>query len=140
MEKISTAHKRYDHTSCSKHIAAVHDTMDVLHGKWKVTIISLLGFGKRRYSEILKEVEGISGKMLSRELKDMEMNLLVKRTVVSDQPIAVMYELTDYCINLLPIIDNLAKWGAKHRECIIYQYKGDNTACDEIEGDRVTSI
>lgn len=134
MEKINASCKKYEPTACSKHITAVHDTMDVLHGKWKITIISLLGFGKRRYSEILKEVEGISGKMLSRELKDMEMNLLLKRTVVSEQPIAVMYELTDYCINLLPIIDNLAEWGAKHRQCIIDQYKENN-----IGGDRVHS-
>ncbi|MBD1425573.1 winged helix-turn-helix transcriptional regulator [Sphingobacterium arenae] len=115
--------ERQDHASCDKHIAAVHDTMDVLHGKWKITIISLLGFGKRRYSEILKEVKGISGKMLSRELKDMEMNLLVKRTVISEQPISVVYELTDYCIELLPVINSLAAWGTRHRQCIVEQFK-----------------
>lgn len=139
MENTDKIHKDYAHAACGKHIAAVHDTMDVLHGKWKVTIISLLGFGKRRYSEILKEVEGISGKMLSRELKDMEMNLLVKRTVVSEQPIAVMYELTDYCKNLLPIIDNLAEWGANHRRCIINQHKGNNTVCNNVETEDVSS-
>jgi len=119
----NTPCERQDHTSCDKHIAAVHDTMDVLHGKWKITIISLLGFGKRRYSEILKEVKGISGKMLSRELKDMEMNLLVKRTVISEQPISVVYELTEYCIELLPVINSLAAWGTRHRQCIVEQFK-----------------
>src|SRR5690606_13340813 len=94
----------HDFSACNKRISSVHDTMDVLSGKWKIAIICLLGFGQRRYSEILKEVEGISGKMLSRELKDMELNLLVKRTVISDQPIAVAYSLTDYCADLLPII------------------------------------
>ncbi len=112
-----------EYPNCGKHIAAVHDTMDVLNGKWKITIISLLGFGKRRYSEILKEVTGISGKMLSRELKDMEMNLLIKRTVISEQPISVMYELTDYCVDLLPVIDSLAEWGKRHRQCIVEQFK-----------------
>ena len=68
-----------EHTqqACSKKLLAVHDTMDVLGGKWKISIISSLGFGKKRYSELLKDVPGISGKMLSRELKDMEMNMLV---------------------------------------------------------------
>ncbi|PRD56623.1 winged helix-turn-helix transcriptional regulator [Sphingobacterium gobiense] len=117
----------HEYSNCDKHIAAVHDTMDVLSGKWKITIISLLGFGKRRYSEILKEVTGISGKMLSRELKDMEMNLLVKRTVISEQPISVVYELTDYCVDLLPVIHSLAEWGTKHRRCIVDQFKQERT-------------
>ena len=110
-----------EHTqqACSKKLLAVHDTMDVLGGKWKISIISSLGFGKKRYSELLKDVPGISGKMLSRELKDMEMNMLVKRTILEIQPIAVQYELTEYCGNLLPIITNLAEWGAEHRKRII---------------------
>ncbi len=97
---------------------AVHDTMDVLSGKWKIAILSSLGFGKKRYSEIFKEVNGISGKMLSRELKDMEMNLLIKRTVLETQPVTVQYELTPYCKNLMPIIESLAEWGAEHRKRI----------------------
>lgn len=113
MEKLS------NHQACSKRILAVHDTMDVLGGKWKISIISSLGFGKKRYSEILKDVNGISGKMLSRELRDMEMNLLLKRTVLDTQPIAIQYELTDYCEDLLPIIQSLADWGAEHRKRII---------------------
>lgn len=113
MEKLK------NHHDCSMRILAIHDTMDVLSGKWKITILSSLGFGKKRYSDILKEVTGISGKMLSRELKDMEMNLLVKRTVLDTQPITVQYELTPYCSNLMPIIQSLAEWGTEHRKRII---------------------
>lgn len=113
MEKLN------GHQACNKRIMAIHDTMDVLSGKWKISIISSLGFGKKRYSEILKDVKGISGKMLSRELKDMEMNLLVKRTVLHTQPVSIQYELTAYCENLLPIIHNLAEWGTEHRKKII---------------------
>lgn len=105
--------------TCNKRIMAVHDTMDVLNGKWKVAIISVLGFGDRRYSELLAEVKGISGKVLSRELKDLEQNLLIKRTVLETQPITVKYGLTPYCDELLPIIENLADWGAAHRKVII---------------------
>ncbi len=108
-----------NHQACSQRINAIHDTMDVLSGKWKITILSSLGFGKKRYSEILKEVTGISGKMLSRELKDMEMNLLLKRTVLDTQPVTVQYELTEYCENLMPIIHSLAEWGTEHRKIII---------------------
>jgi len=113
MDKLS------NHQACGQRIKAIHDTMDVLSGKWKVTILSCLGFGKKRYSEVLKEVNGISGKMLSRELKDMEMNLLIKRTVMETQPVTVQYELTQYCENLMPIIQSLAEWGTEHQKVII---------------------
>lgn len=95
----------------SKAIGAVHDTMDLLSGKWKITIITSLSFGKKRYSEILKEVEEISGKVLTRELKDMAMNLLIKRSVLNTQSVTVQYSLTKYSENLLPIICNLRDWG-----------------------------
>lgn len=93
--------------------------MDVLGGKWKIKILSSLTFGNKRYSEILKEVTGISGKMLSRELRDLEMNLLLKRSVLGTQPVTVQYELTEYCEHLIPIINSLAEWGAAHRRKII---------------------
>ncbi len=128
INEIDAPLQGHNRTACNKRIAAVHDTMDVLNGKWKIAILSVLGFGKRRFSEILKEVDGISGKMLSRELKDMEMNLLIKRRIVSEQPIAVEYSLTDYCVDLLPIIDSLAEWGTRHRQIIVDQYKASNTS------------
>ncbi|MGO1245490.1 MAG: winged helix-turn-helix transcriptional regulator [Sphingobacteriaceae bacterium] len=108
-----------DNLDVRKRIQAVHDTMDVLSGKWKISILSFLCFGKKRFSEILKEVNGISGKVLSRELKDMEMNLLIKRTVLETQPVTVQYELTKYCDELIPIIHNLSDWGIKHRKEIV---------------------
>lgn len=108
-----------NHQACSKRIKAIHDTMDVLGGKWKISILGALSFGKKRYSDVLKEVDGISGKMLSRELKDLEMNLLIRRTVLETQPVTVHYELTNYCEDLMPIISSLAEWGAEHRKKII---------------------
>lgn len=104
---------------CKKTIMAVHDAMDVLHGKWKISIVAALSFGNKRYSELLREVNGVSGKMLSRELKDMELNQLIKRTVLDKKPITVEYELTEYGENLKSVIDNLASWGIAHRKKII---------------------
>ena len=101
---------------CKRTIMAVHDAMHVLGGKWKVSIVASLCFGPKRYSELLKEVYGISGKMLSRELKDMELNKLVNRTVLDTQPVTVQYELTDYGQTLKPMIANLAEWGIEHRK------------------------
>lgn len=105
---------------CKKQIMAVHDAMDVLNGKWKISIIAVLCYhSKRRFSEILNEVSGISNKMLSKELKELEMDQLVKRTVLDTQPIGVEYTLTEYGKELNVMIDNLSDWGIKHRKKII---------------------
>ncbi len=112
-----------EHSSqeCKRSIMAVHDAMYVLGGKWKVSIIACLLFGPKRFSSILRDVVGISGKMLSRELKEMETNLLVKRTVEASQSLSVSYELTDYGQSVQPLIIVLAEWGETHRECITKQ-------------------
>jgi DNA-binding HxlR family transcriptional regulator len=103
-----------------KEIMAVHDAMDVLNGKWKVSIISsICYYNKRRFSDILNDVQGISNKMLSKELKELEINKLVKRTVLDTQPISVQYQLTEYGMTLKTIISNLAEWGIEHRKVII---------------------
>lgn len=103
-----------------KEIMAVHDAMDVLSGKWKISIISSICFyNKRRFSDILNDVEGISNRMLSKELKDLEMNQLLERTVLDTKPISVQYQLTDYGLKLKGIINNLSEWGTEHRKVII---------------------
>lgn len=107
-----------------KEIMAVHDAMDVLNGKWKISIISsICYYNKRRFSDILNDVNGISNKMLSKELKELEMNKLIKRTVLDTQPVTVHYNLTEYGMTLQSIIDNLADWGMKHRKAIIEDIK-----------------
>jgi DNA-binding HxlR family transcriptional regulator len=102
-----------------KEIMAIHDAMDVLNGKWKVSIISsICYYNKRRFSDILNDVQGISKKMLSKELKELEINKLIKRTVLDTQPISVQYKLTEYGMTLKTIISNLAEWGIAHRKVI----------------------
>ncbi len=103
-----------------REIMAVHDAMDVLNGKWKISIISsICYYNQRRFSDILSDVSGISNKMLSKELKELEVNKLIKRTVLDTQPVTVQYNLTEYGLTLQTIINNLAEWGMKHREVII---------------------
>lgn len=60
----------------------------------------------------------ISGKILSRELKEMEINHLVTRTVLDIKPITVEYQLTEYGQTLKPVIEKLADWGINHRRKI----------------------
>lgn len=102
-----------------KEMRAVQDSMDVLSGKWKIAIISsICYYNKRRFSDILNDVEGISNKMLSKELKELEINQLLKRTVLDTQPITVQYELTAHGKTLQTIINNLTDWGIEHRKKI----------------------
>lgn len=103
-----------------KEMAAIHDAMDVLSGKWKIYILSsICHYNKRRFSDILHDVSGISNKMLSKELKELETNKLVERSVLDTHPVTVQYELTQHGLTLKTIINNLTEWGFRHRKEII---------------------
>lgn len=104
---------------CVKTILAIHDVMDIIGGKWKISIIACLCHQKMRYTDLLKEINGISGKVLSRELKDLEMNQLITRTVQNTKPITVEYEITEYGATLRQVTDVIADWGIEHRKRII---------------------
>lgn len=105
-----------------KEMRAVQDSMDVLNGKWKIAILSsVCYYNKRRFSDILNDVDGISNKMLSKELKELEINQLVKRTVLDTQPITVQYELTEHGLTLKTLINNLTEWGIEHHKKIFGQ-------------------
>lgn len=101
---------------CRTHLLPVRDALDLLGGKWKIPIIVALSFGNRRFRELQRHIEGITAKMLSKELKDLEVNELVKRTVFDTTPVTVEYELTDYGKTLKKVIAELRKWGSEHRK------------------------
>ncbi len=101
---------------CRAHLLPVRDALDLLGGKWKIPIIVALSFGNRRFRELQRHIDGITAKMLSKELKDLEMNELVKRTVFSSTPVTVEYELTEYGQTLKKVIAELRKWGSEHRK------------------------
>jgi DNA-binding HxlR family transcriptional regulator len=104
---------------CTKNILPVRDALEVVSGKWKLPIIISLMFGNKRFSRIAREVPGITDKMLSKELRDLECNELVKRTVYDSIPVVVEYSLTEYGHSLKVVIEVLREWGLKHRERIM---------------------
>jgi DNA-binding HxlR family transcriptional regulator len=114
----------FDQEVCGAHHMAIRDTMDILNGKWKIRIIGMLSFGPRRFMELKSGIEGIAAKMLSKELRDLEVNGLVTRTVLNTKPITVEYELSRYGYSLKPVIDGIAAWGIEHRKTIINMTKG----------------
>lgn len=108
-----------NHAACGKHILAVRDALDILSGKWKLPIISALIFSDKRFKEMEREIPGITAKMLSKELKDLEMNDLVQRTVYDTMPVTVEYSLTEYGKTLKKVINELHNWGTQHRKHIL---------------------
>jgi DNA-binding HxlR family transcriptional regulator len=108
---------------CRAQMQAVQDTVDVMGGKWKIKILTILYFGETHFMELQRRVNGIGSKMLSQELKDLEMNGLVKRTVLDTRPITVEYSLTPYGTTLKDIIEGMEKWGRKHRQKIMFEEK-----------------
>lgn len=109
-------------SACTKddELIAAMDTIAVLSGKWKIQLITTLNCGGAlQFMEILRLVDGIGTKMLSKELQDLEQHLLVKRTEMDTKPATVKYELTPHGRTLERIIDEMRKWGRSHRKVVI---------------------
>jgi len=105
---------------CSgKYVLAVKDTLNVISGKWKLPIIGSLLYGKKRFNELLREIPNINPRMLSKELKELELNGIVKRKVISHIPPVVEYELTPSGKSLRKVLDVMVKWGLEHRKNVI---------------------
>lgn len=99
-------------------ILAVNDTMNVLTGKWKLPIMATLIFGKKRFKEIEREIPKITPRMLSKELKDLEMNGIVKRIVHPSIPVVIEYEFTLTGRKIKHVLDAMVEWGIEHRKSI----------------------
>ncbi|GAC1379562.1 MAG: helix-turn-helix domain-containing protein [Ginsengibacter sp.] len=108
---------------CVKMILPVRDALDILSGKWKLPIIIALSFGKKRFKELSHEIPNITDKMLSKELRDLEMNQLIRRTVYDSVPVSIEYSMTTYGKSLEKVIEELRIWGTQHRKKIIGQGK-----------------
>jgi DNA-binding HxlR family transcriptional regulator len=107
------------HQNCMGMILPVSDAIQILSGKWKLPILISLSFGNKRFSEIAKDIPKITDRMLSKELRELEMNQLVERTVYDTVPVTVEYSITAYGESLDPVIMELAKWGKQHRKRIM---------------------
>ena len=100
-------------------LRALQDTLYFIGGKWRIPVINSLCNGNKRFREIERSIPGITTRMLSRELKEMEMNKLLKRTVYADTPVSVEYEPTAYCKTFGKIIMEMIKWGREHRKVVV---------------------
>jgi len=105
--------------TCMGMLQPVTDALYVLNGKWKLPILISLSFGNKRFSEMAKEIPKITDRMLSKELRELEVNQMIKRAVYDSVPVVVEYSLTDYGTSLDDVIRELHKWGTQHRKRIM---------------------
>ncbi|MEY2571542.1 MAG: hypothetical protein QOE63_1892 [Acidimicrobiaceae bacterium] len=94
----------------------IRDLLDRLADKWSLLVVELLGEGTRRFSELRREIDGISQRMLTLTLRRLERDGLVQRTVYPVVPPRVDYELTDLGATLLDAVAPLVTWTREHRD------------------------
>lgn len=100
--------------SISTNIKHVQSTLNILSGKWKLPILMSMYDGKSRFRDLQRSIPAITTRVLSKELKDLELNKLIVRTVHDTYPVSVVYTLTSYSNTLAPVVDELIKWGKQH--------------------------
>lgn len=113
------------------HIHALRDTLDVISGKWKLVILAALLKHKYRFRELSREI-GITPRILAKELRELEVNQLVKRTVCDTRPITVEYESTPHSQTLTSVVDAMVEWGLLHHETVVGKKRVSVPA--EVEG------
>jgi DNA-binding HxlR family transcriptional regulator len=116
MAKLDFKNDRPSEGQCKATLNAVADALYVIGGKWKLRIIVALKDGNKRFNEMQRLIEGISAKVLSTELKDLELNGFIRRNVFTGTPVVVEYELTEYADTLGDVLQALSEWGTLHRE------------------------
>jgi len=102
--------------TCESMLGSIGDALYVIGGKWKLRVIVALREGSKRFNEIQRAVDGISARVLSSELKELELNGFVKRVVHAQTPVVVEYQITDYAATLGDVLLSLANWGIMHRD------------------------
>lgn len=107
----------------NERILALKDAIELVSGKWKFCILlNLYNYGTMRFKDLQETSVGITPKVLSKELQELEENLLITRTVNSTKPVTVSYALTPHAIEIQPVINALIAFGLKHRTKIKDNY------------------
>lgn len=97
-------------------IKNLQDFYTAINGKWKLQILVSVNHGKSRFKDIQNNIPKITSRVLSKELKDLEANHMITRTVYDTIPVTIEYKATEYSLTIKPIIEMMAEWGKKHRK------------------------
>ncbi|MBJ9989555.1 MULTISPECIES: helix-turn-helix domain-containing protein [Paenibacillus] len=96
----------------------VEATLSVVGGKWKAVILWRLVGGTKRFNELQRSISQITRKMLTEQLRELEQDNLIIRTVYPEVPPKVEYSLSEYGRTFIPVLDAMAQWGLVHRELV----------------------
>jgi DNA-binding HxlR family transcriptional regulator len=91
-------------------------TMAMISDKWKVLIICKLKKGTLRFNELRRELKGVTQRVLTHQLRELEADGLVNRTIYAEVPPRVEYTLTPLGTTLIPVLDHLEKWAQEHAD------------------------
>lgn len=111
-----------DPVECTGNLLAMRDTLEILGGKWKLLILHYLISREKEvntFKKIQREILGISAKVLTKELKDLEANQLIVREEMSGKPKTVEYSISEYGRSSKEIINYLVEWGKNHRKHLL---------------------
>ena len=118
---------------------SVYDVMNIIGGKWKIDIIYHLGEGTLRFGELKKSLIPITQQMLSKQLKELENDGIIKRKVYSVIPPKVEYSLTDTGNSLNPVIESILEWASFYSNQLDFnickdecERKQDNMDCCKV--------
>lgn len=100
----------------SDKIKFVQDTLYVMGGKWKLPILIAIYYSNNRFKDIKKCIPHITNHTLAKELKELEANRLITKTIISS--VLIKYDFTPYCMSLSPVIKAMTEWGEQHRKKI----------------------
>ncbi|MEO5592710.1 MAG: helix-turn-helix domain-containing protein [Chitinophagaceae bacterium] len=104
---------------CQHKLLISRDALEVIQGKWRLPIVLALTFGDKRFGEIQRDIVDISPKMLSQELKALEENKIITRTLYDSMPVTVEYSLTPLGRSMRKMLDEILSWGIHFRKEIV---------------------
>ena len=106
---------KYTENSCT----GVREVLNLVGGKWSVLIVVILNDGPKRFNELRRSIDGISQRMLTRTLRELERDGLLTRTVEPTVPPSVYYELNDFGKTLVEPVQELVRWAQKNYPDIV---------------------
>jgi DNA-binding HxlR family transcriptional regulator len=100
-------------------VRSIRDAFDTLKGKWRLPILISMVYGPKRFTEIAADVQGISDKILAKELRALEMNQMICRVASEEFSSVVAYGLTEHAKSVQKVMFELKEWGDLHRKQIM---------------------
>jgi DNA-binding HxlR family transcriptional regulator len=112
-KRPASSSKRHAGEGESKVCSRFHHAVELIGRRWSGAVISMMLRGPQGFNELMASVPGLSDRLLTERLRELESEGLVRRTVISGPPVRVSYELTEAGKGLKPVIEGLGRWAER---------------------------